>query len=135
MPHVFGPFGPFFSYSVLFGLIRLYSVHFLPFCILWSYSVPFGSIRNTLVQFGTLCILLSNLVLFGVSRSNLVHSVDFGLTQSIRSQSVHFNPIQSTFVHFRPVLSTLLHSVLFGPVRSILVQYSICSVQENFQKP
>ena len=132
MPHVFGPF---LSYSVLFGLIWLYSVHFGPFCTLWSYSVPFGSIRASSVQFGTFCTLLSNFVLFGLSQSNSVYSVHFGLIRSIQYWSVHFNPIQSTLVHFKPILSTLIHSVLFGPIRSILVQHSICSVQENFQKP
>ena len=115
---------------VLFGSTQSISVH----------SVHFGLIRSPLVrarsvQFGTFCVLLSNLVLFGLSQPNSVYSIHFGLIRSIQYWSVHFNPIQSTLVHFRPILSTLVHSVLFGPIRSILVQHSICSVQENFQKP
>lgn len=125
------------SYSVLLGPFRFYSVYFGPHLFLFGplqfYSVHIGIIWSYLVQYVHIVTIGSNLVLlsppwsysvlFDPLRSYLVHFnsirsilVLCGPIQSIlstlfliRSTSVHFSPIQ----YFRPIWFTL---VLFRPL-------------------
>ena len=118
MPHVFGPF---LSYSVLFGLIWLYSVHFGPLCTLWSYSVPlvlFGPLRSNLVHSVYYFPIWSYSVLVDPIRSILSILVLYGLFGIGQSTSILFSPLWSTSDLFYLLWSIQYYSVQLGPYQS-----------------
>ena len=129
------------SYSVYFGPFNpywLYSVHFSPFgpfCPLWSYSIyflcfgsigPIPSILYTLIQLSPIRAIRSNLVLFSSFcplSFYTAHSIDFGPIQSILVLFGPIYPLWSDLVLFSPFSPPCSYSVLFCPFGPLCVPF------------
>ena len=121
-------FGPILSSSVHFSSIQSILVLFGAISPHLFYYVHFSLIQSTMILFGPFCPLRSYLVDIGLICSYSVHYVHFGLNIFICSYSVSldpFSPHRSTLfysVPLDPFQSTQVHSILFGLLRSCMVQ-------------